>query len=71
VEDRISGRSGATEIKKKLPGEYHIQHRSRRGLLTRQGELKRTGLRPAVRNHTLAMMRDDIRSLTRCTWLYY
>lgn len=57
------------EIKKILPDSIHIQYRSKRGSLTGQGELKRTGYDPLFNiNHTLAMMRDNIKRLTRRTW---
>ena len=46
-----------------------IQHHSVRGSLTGQGELKRTGWDPLFTiNHTLAMLRDNIKRLTRRTW---
>ena len=57
------------EIKKQYPDMVHIQHRSVRGSLTGQGELKRCGFDPLFNiNHTLAMMRDNIKRLTRKTW---
>jgi len=47
----------------------HTQHLSVRGSLTGQGELKRIGFDPLFNiNHTLAMMRDNIKRLTRRTW---
>jgi len=59
----------AREIKKVLPNSTLVQHRSVRGSLTGQGELKRTGFDPLFGiNHTLAMMRDNIKRLTRRTW---
>ena len=40
-----------------------------RGALTGQGESKRKGFDPLWGiNHTLAMMRDNIKRLTRKTW---
>ena len=40
-----------------------------RGSLTAQGELKRTGYDPLFNiNHTLAMVRDNIKRLARKTW---
>jgi len=58
-----------TEIKGILPGVCHIQFPSKRGSLTGQGELKRIGYDPLFGiNHTLAMMRDNIKRLTRRTW---
>ena len=57
------------EIQKVLPGVTHHQYPSKRGSLTGQGELKRTGHDPLFGiNHTLAMMRDNIKRLTRRTW---
>ena len=57
------------EIKQILPGVTHIQHRSKRGSLTGQGELMRIGYDPLFGiNHTLAMMRDNIKRLSRRTW---
>lgn len=59
----------AAEIKEALPQSTHVQHLSVRGSLTGQGELKRTGVDPLFPiNHTLAMMRDNIKRLTRRTW---
>jgi len=57
------------EIKRALPTAIHQQYPSKRGSLTGQGELKRTGYDPLFAiNHTLAMMRDNIKRLTRRTW---
>lgn len=57
------------EIKKVLPKAQHSAYKSKRGSLTGQGELKRTGYDPLFAiNHTLAMMRDNIKRLTRRTW---
>jgi len=59
----------AQEIKQAFPNATHVQHRSVRGSLTGQGELKRTGYDPLFSiNHTLAMMRDNIKRLARRTW---
>jgi len=59
----------AREIKQILPRASHSTHRSVRGSLTGQGELKRTGYDPLFSiNHTLAMMRDNIKRLARRTW---
>ena len=58
-----------SEIGQLLPGTRHVQHRSVRGSLTAQGELKRIGYDPLFGiNHTLAMMRDNVKRLTRRTW---
>ena len=57
------------ELEAALTGVNVIQHRSVRGSLTVQGELKRTGWDPLFTiNHTLAMLRDNIKRLTRRTW---
>ena len=57
------------ELETALTGVNVIQHRSVRGSLTGQGELKRTGWDPLFTiNHTLAMLRDNIKRLTRRTW---
>ena len=57
------------ELKAALSDVKVIQHRSVRGSLTGQGELKRTGWDPLFTiNHTLAMLRDNIKRLTRRTW---
>ena len=59
----------ANEIKKYFPNATHIQHKSVRGSLTGQGELKRTGFDPLFNiNHTLAMCRDNLKRLARRTW---
>jgi len=59
----------AREISRYYPQATHIQHKSVRGSLTGQGELKRTGYDPLFAiNHTLAMLRDNIKRLTRRTW---
>ena len=61
--------SYAAEIKRVYKNMVHTQHKSVRGSLTGQGELKRTGFDPLFNiNHTLAMMRDNIKRLTRRTW---
>ena len=57
------------ELEAALSDVNVIQHRSVRGSLTGQGELKRTGWDPLFTiNHTLAMLRDNIKRLTRRTW---
>ena len=57
------------EIASALPEATHSQFPSVRGALTGQGELKRTGFDPLWGiNHTLAMMRDNIKRLARRTW---
>lgn len=62
-------RHHADEIKKALPNATYVQHRSVRGSLTGQGELKRTGYDPLFPvNHTLAVMRDNIKRFARRNW---
>lgn len=59
----------ANEISRILPEAVHVQYPSVRGSLTGQGELKRTGRDPLFTiNHTLAMLRDNIKCLARRTW---
>lgn len=59
----------ANEIAKAFPDSTHIQHKSVRGSLTGQGEMKRTGFDPLFNiNHTLAMFRDNLKRLARRTW---
>ena len=59
----------AGEIKQQYSDSTHIQHQSVRGSLTGQGELKRTGFDPLFAiNHNLAMIRDNIKRLSRRTW---
>lgn len=59
----------ARELKRYFPKSTHIQHHSVRGSLTGQGELKRTGHDPLFNiNHTLAMLRDNLKRLARRTW---
>ena len=68
IESDEHPRYGA-EIKQALPQASHLQHHSVRGSLTGQGELKRTGFDPLFPiNHTLAMLRDNIKRLARRTW---
>ena len=68
IESDEHARYGA-EIAKVLPGAEHGTHPSKRGSLTGQGELKRTGFDPLFPiNHTLAMMRDNIKRFARRTW---
>ena len=57
------------ELEAALTDVNVIQYHSVRGSLTGQGELKRTGLDSLFTvNHTLAMLRDNIKRLTRRTW---
>ena len=57
------------ELEAALTDVNVIQHHSVRVSLTGQGELKRVGWDPLFTiNHTLAMLRDNIKRLTRRTW---
>ena len=57
------------EIRQSIRSAVHHQYPSIRGSLTGLGELKRTGYDPLFPiNHTLAMMRDNIKRLARRTW---
>ena len=57
------------ELQKVYPESVHFQYPSVRGSLTGQGELKRTSNDPLFTiNHTLAMLRDNIKRLARKTW---
>ncbi len=59
----------ASEIKRACPHATHRQYPSVRGSLSGQGELKRTGSDPLFTiNHTLAMLRDNIKRLARRNW---
>ena len=59
----------SNEIHRTIPDAVHNQHPSIRGSLTGLGELKRTGHDPLFWiNHTLAMLRDNIKRLARRTW---
>ncbi|MBX2885846.1 MAG: hypothetical protein KTR32_38170, partial [Granulosicoccus sp.] len=59
----------AAELRQALPKSTHKQYPSVRGSLTGQGELKRTGFDPLFTvDHTLGMLRDNIKRLTRRTW---
>lgn len=56
-------------IKKHLPCSIHQTHRSERGRIDAQGELKRVEFDPLFAiNHTYAMLRANINRLTRKTW---
>ncbi|MEX1098922.1 MAG: hypothetical protein WEB87_00765, partial [Bacteriovoracaceae bacterium] len=56
-------------IKKYLPQSTHQTHRSERGRIDAQGELKRVEFDPLFAiNHTYAMMRANINRLIRKTW---
>ena len=56
-------------IKKICPESLHIQHKGKRGCVVGQGELKASGRDPLFSlNHTYAMVRDNIKRLSRRTW---
>ena len=56
-------------VKLILPESKHIQHKGRRGCVVGQGELKATGRDPLFSlNHTFAMIRDNVKRLSRRTW---
>ncbi len=58
-----------SEIEKALPKSSHKQYPSVQGSLTGQGELKRTQFDPLFTiDHTLAMLRDNIKRLSRRNW---
>lgn len=61
----------SSQIKRHFPLATHIQHKSQRGSLTAQGELKRIGRDPLFYiNQVFAMMRDNIKRLARKTWCH-
>jgi len=52
-----------------FPTAKYIQHKSRGGCVTAQGELKKVEFDPIFSlNHTLAMMRANMNRLVRRTW---
>ena len=56
-------------IREFFPKAQHKVYKSVRGSLTAQGELKRTGFDPLFCiNHVFAMLRDNIKRLSRKTW---
>ncbi len=56
-------------VRRALPGVRHDRFLSRRGCVVGQGELKRGGFDPLFSlNHTCAMFRDRLKTLTRRTW---
>ena len=56
-------------IKKRFPEAVHKTSRGRRGCVVGQGELKRGGFDPLFSlNHTYAMFRDNLKTLSRRTW---
>jgi transposase-like protein len=56
-------------VKKYLPGADHRAFKGRRGCVVGQGELKAGGRDPLFSlNHSCAMIRDNIKCLSRRTW---
>ena len=56
-------------VKKYFPKATHKTCKGKRGCVTGQGELKKTGFDPLFSlNHTFAMLRDNINRLVRKTW---
>ncbi len=56
-------------VRELLPGVTHIGYLGKRGCVVGQGELKATANDPLFAlNHTAAMIRDDIKRLSRRTW---
>ncbi len=56
-------------VRKYLPGAEHKTFKGRRGCVVGQGELKAGGWDPLFSlNHTCAMVRDNVKCLSRRTW---
>ncbi len=56
-------------IKDFFPDAIHTAYKGRRGCVVGQGELKEGGYDPLFKlNHTYAMIRDNLKRLTRRTW---
>jgi hypothetical protein len=56
-------------VKRLLPHVTHVTVLSRKGCVTGQGELKKTGFDPLFTlNHTAAMIRDGTSRMVRRTW---
>ena len=56
-------------IAKFFPDVHHEAYKGRRGCVTGQGELKEGGYDPLFSlNHTAAMIRDNLKTLSRRTW---
>ncbi len=56
-------------VRKQLPGAEHKTFKGRRGCVVGQGELKAGGRDPLFSlNHTCAMVRDNVKCLSRKTW---
>ena len=57
------------EIRRWVPRATHKAYKGRRGCIVGQGELKAGGFDPLFSlNHTCAMVRDNIKRLSRKTW---
>jgi len=56
-------------VRRWLPDAFHEVHLSRRACVVGQGELKAGGFDPLFSlNHTCAMLRDNVKRLSRKTW---
>ena len=56
-------------IAKAFPSARHVSYKGRKGAVVGQGELKRGGFDPLFYlNHTYAMIRDNVKTLSRRTW---
>jgi hypothetical protein len=56
-------------VRSVLPGIEHKTFKGRRGCVVGQGELKRGGFDPLFSlNHSCAMIRDNVKRLSRRTW---
>lgn len=57
------------DVKRHFPNATHIGHKGQRGSIVGQGELKKVRFDPLFSlNHTCAMLRDNIKRLSRKTW---
>ncbi|MCX7978584.1 MAG: transposase [Bdellovibrionaceae bacterium] len=57
------------EVARHFPGRVHRTYKGRRGCVVGQGELKATGFDELFSlNHTFAMIRDNVKRLSRRTW---
>ena len=56
-------------VRRHFPQATHLAYKGRRGCVVGQGELKRGGFAPLFAlNHTAAMLRDNLKRLSRKTW---
>ena len=56
-------------FKEHFPEAKHLRYKGKRGCVTGQGELKAGGFDPIFTlNHSYAMFRDNLKTLTRKTW---